>query len=118
MAKTRRTIKTADDAQRALVDLTPDGYSLHFDFRFSWSREKGHTFTHVDYGATVYARGGSGEHVGDVHAHSPFEIVKLFVEKTLPAIRARETPGPVRGNVAGRSQRRLTHEVPVPLPFS
>jgi len=114
MSKTRRVIKTIDDAQRALVDLTPDGYSLSFDFHFSWSRERGQTFTHVEYRAAVYAR-GIGHLVAEVHAHGPFEIVRLFLDKVLPAIRARETPGPIRGRVAGSRQKRLTHDPLTPV---
>lgn len=111
MAKSRRTIKTVDDAQRALVDLTPDGLTVALDYHYSWSREDGHTFIVTEFRAHVYrsARHSDLREFGTIKAHSPVELVRKFIETILPLI-APKPPAPPRRGIPGKTVPRLTYQ--------
>lgn len=110
---TRRTIKTVDDARQALVDLTPEGFSVTFDFHFSHSFERGHASTHVEFRAYAYeCRTAKFDKFPSVTAHTPVAIVREYLAKVVPLFNpAPEVPAPNRGRrVAGKTVRRITYE--------
>jgi len=107
---TRRTIKTVDDARQALVDLTPEGFTVSLDFHYSHSIERGHTFIHVDYRVYAYKAGQAIDRFPGVTAHTPAGIVREYLAKVVPLFNPPpEVPGPIRGHVNGKTVRRLTY---------
>lgn len=111
MPKSKRTIKTVDDARQALIDLTPDGFMLLFHSHFSYQRENGHTFSSVSMNASVVSPRGGGNYPR-VDATSPAQIVREFIAKILPQINPPAPREPPQSRAPAKprpSLRRLEH---------
>ena len=107
----RRTIKTVDDAREALVDLTPEGFTVVLDHHFSQSTDNGHTFTTIEFRAYAYKSGGGYKPLTGVKAHTPVGIVREYLATVVPLFNPRDVPAPKRPRrVDGPVVRRLTYD--------